>query len=131
MKERNKIGKFITIDGVDGCGKGTQLELLTNYLFKNNKKNSVFLTREPFSAEKIRQLLKKNTADPKDNAETLMNLFIEDRCVHAKIIENLLKHNVYVVCDRYKYSTLAYQQAQGIFLQKLLKIHEGILIYRI
>ena len=40
-----KIGKFINLDGVDGAGKGTQLQLLDQWL--RNKGVSVVLTREP------------------------------------------------------------------------------------
>lgn len=122
-------GKFIVIDGLDGSGKGTQVKLLADYLFDRDKKNHVFLTREPYNSEyyaEIRRLLKEG-ADPKDNAEILAGLFVQDRRVHADIIRDFLRRGIHVVCDRYKYSTLAYQQAQGISLEKLLKMHEDVL----
>ncbi len=123
-------GKFIVFDGLDGCGKGTQLARLTRYIFNKDKSNSVFLTREPYRSKyytEIRRILKES-ADPKENAELLAHLFVEDRKVHAGLIERHLREGDYVVCDRYKYSTLAYQQTQGIKLEKLIKMHEGILV---
>lgn len=130
MKEIIQKGKFIVIDGIDGCGKGTQTKLLAEFIFDSDKKNHVFLTREPYNSEyyaQIRHLLKKGI-NPKDNAELLAKLFVEDRKVHTEIIGYLLSRGINVVCDRYKYSTLAYQQAQGILLKKLLKMHKEILI---
>ncbi|PIY59718.1 dTMP kinase [Candidatus Wolfebacteria bacterium CG_4_10_14_0_8_um_filter_37_11] len=123
-------GKFIVLDGLDGSGKGTQVKLLANYFFDSNKKNHIFLTREPYNSEhyeEIRKLLKSGL-NPRDNAERLAELFVADRRVHAALIESLLSQGIDVVSDRYKYSTLAYQQTQGISLQKLIDMHKGILI---
>jgi len=125
----DKKGKFIVIDGLDGCGKGTQVKLLANYIFDNDKKNHVFLTREPYNSEhygEIRRLLKEGI-NPKDNAELLTELFVKDRRAHAELIDNFLNRGIHVVCDRYKYSTFAYQQAQGVALKKLIEMHKGIL----
>jgi len=123
-------GKFIVMDGLDGSGKGTQAKLLANYFFDSNKKNHVFLTREPYNSEhyeEIRRLLKSGL-NPRDNAERLAELFVADRRVHVALIESLLLQGVNVISDRYKYSTLAYQQTQGISLQKLIDMHKDILI---
>lgn len=130
MKSLIKKGKFIVIDGIDGCGKGIQAKLLVNYFFDRDKKNHILLTREPYNSRyyaEIRQLLKKGV-EPKDNAELLAKLFVKDRRIHAKLIENLLNRGIYVVCDRYKYSTLVYQQTQGMSFKKLFEMHKGILI---
>lgn len=126
----DKKGKFIVLDGIDGCGKGTQIKLLANYLFDRDKKNHIFLTREPYNSEyhtEIRKLLKEGI-NPKDNAELLAEFFVKDRKVHVELIGKLLESGIDVVCDRYKYSTLSYQQAQGIYLEKLLEMHKGVLI---
>ena len=125
-----KKGKFIVIDGIDGSGKGTQAKLLADYFFDRDKKRHIFLTREPYNSEyyaEIRRLLKESV-NPKDNAGLLAELFTKDRKVHAELIEEFLSRGIYVVCDRYKYSTLAYQQTQGVPLAKLIKMHKGILV---
>ena len=125
-----KKGKFIILDGLDGSGKRTEAKLLVNYLFDRDKKNHVFLTREPYNSEhyeEIRRLLKSGL-NPRDNAERLAELFVADRKVHVALIESLISQGINVVSDRYKYSTLAYQQTQGISLQKLIDMHKNILI---
>lgn len=123
-------GKFIVFDGLDGCGKGTQIMRLAGYIFNKDKSNSVFVTREPYRSKyykEIRRILKESE-DPRENADTLAHLFVEDRKVHAGLIERHLRDGDFVISDRYKYSTLAYQQTQGIQLKKLIEMHEGILI---
>jgi len=125
-----KRGKFIVLDGIDGCGKGTQAELSAEYVFELDKKNHVFLTREPYNSRyyaEIRQLL-KNSDNPRTDAERMADLFVKDRKVHTRLIEKILNLGVHVICDRYKYSTLAYQKTQGISLAKLIKMHRGILV---
>lgn len=120
-------GKFIVLDGLDGSGKGTQVKLLASYLFDKDKSHHICLTREPYRPEKIRKILKKSK-NPKENAELLAKLFVQDRKAHQRLIRHHLQEGNYVVCDRYKYSTLAYQQAQGLSLRKLISMHEGMLI---
>lgn len=123
-------GKFIVLDGMDGTGKGTQVKLLAGHLFDCEKRNHIFLTREPYISEfhdEIRRILKESV-NPRDHAEELTELFVKDRRVHAEIIGSLLTKGILVISDRYKYSTLAYQQTQGASLQKLIALHKDILI---
>ena len=123
-------GKFIVLDGLDGSGKGTQVKRLGGYLFDLDKMNHVCLTREPYRSEyyqEIRRILKESK-NPRENAETLANLFVKDRRVHVRVIERHLEDGTHTACDRYKYATLAYQQTQGVPLERLIKMHEGILV---
>lgn len=122
--------KFIVLDGVDGSGKDTQAKLLNNYLFDKSKAEHPWLTREPYRSkfyDEIRRILKEG-GDLKKLAWKLAKLFVADRRVHARIILRQLLWGHHVVCDRYKYSTLAYQQTQGIPLKKLIAMHRGILV---
>ncbi len=124
-----KKGKFIVIDGIDGCGKGTQIKLLVDFIFDSDKKNHIFLTREPYNSEyyaEIRRLLKEGI-NPKDNAELLAELFVKDRKVHVELIGDFLNSGIHVVCDRYKYVTLVYQKIQGVSFEKIFEMHKGIL----
>ncbi len=123
-------GLFIVLDGVDGSGKGTQVKKLAEHLFDRDKSNHIFLTREPFRSKymlEIRRILKESK-DPKSLGPRLTRLFIADRKTHVRIIQRLLKSGMIAVSDRYKYSTLAYQWAQGLDLQKLIRMHRGILV---
>ncbi|HLC44753.1 MAG TPA: dTMP kinase [Patescibacteria group bacterium] len=123
-------GKFIVLEGIDGSGKSWQAKLLVGYLFDKAKNNHVFLTREPYDSPylaDIRRILKESK-DPALHAVELAELFVKDRKVHAEIIKRHLAEGTHVICDRYKHSTLAYQRTQGIAIEKLLAMHEGVLV---
>jgi dTMP kinase len=126
-----KAGKFIVFEGIDGCGKSTQLKLISSYLFESDKSNHIFLTREPTAISKygdeVRRLLKESS-DIKKDLKKFTSLYIKDRKFHVKKqILPMLKQGVIVLCDRYKYSTFAYQLAQGADLNYLLKQHENLI----
>lgn len=123
-------GNFIVIDGIDGSGKGTAAKRLAGAIYDANKNNHVVLTREPFISKYITELreLLKITKNPKEKGAEFTRLFVSDRKVHAEIIESQLASGLQVVCDRYKYSTLAYQWAQGMALEELIKMHANILV---
>ena len=109
-------GKFIVIEGIDGCGKTTQIEAIYNWLPSSgimDKKSKIIKTREPGGTkfgEKIREILLDNNKNnsPADLTELL--LYAADRAEHiSKIISPELKKNNWVICDRFAGSTLAYQ----------------------
>lgn len=99
-------GMFIAICGVDGSGKGTQIELLKEKL--NNNKHIIF-TREPggtLIAEKIRGIIVNEDLDPLTEAY----LFAAARREHiVKLIKPALEQNKVVISDRFVYSSLVYQ----------------------
>ncbi|MBD3354526.1 dTMP kinase [Candidatus Woesearchaeota archaeon] len=129
ITEDKMQGKFIVFEGIDGCGKGTQLKLASSYLFDLSKNHDIFLTREPTrDFKEIRKRLAEQT-DAKQDAKWYANAFVKDRKNHLKrYIRPNLKNGTHVLSDRYKYSTLTYQQTQGMPLQKLLDIHKNMLI---
>jgi len=115
---------FIVFEGIDGCGKSTQLWKLAKYISELNKYNHVLVTREPYKSREIREILKLDEK-PEEKAEKLAELFVKDRKEHIeKIITPALKENIFVLCDRYKYSTIAYQASQGIDIKKLIEMHK-------
>jgi dTMP kinase len=125
-----KRGKFIVIDGIDGCGKSTIALKIATHIFNKNKTTNVFITREPYNskyAPEITTMLKESD-DAYANAEIFADLFIKDRHIHTVWIEKELAAGHHVICNRYKYSMLAYQQTQGIPLKKLIEMHEGMLV---
>ena len=103
-------GKFITFEGVDGCGKSTQLCLAEAYL--REKGCDVLLTREPGGpaiSEQIRAML----LDPEnraicDEAEALLYAAARVQHLHETILPALAAGKV-VLCDRFLDSSLAYQ----------------------
>ena len=123
-----KKGIFVAFEGIDGSGKSTQTWLLGKHLAELNKYNHIIMTREPWKDMKIRKILTQDK-DPYSKSEELAKRYVEDRKSHVKkLIEPNLKKGISVITDRYSLSTLSYQQAQGISLKKLLKMHKGLLI---
>jgi dTMP kinase len=103
-------GKFITFEGLDGCGKSTQLERLTAAL--GAEKVPVLVTREPggtVTGEKIRQLLlDTGTSGLAPLAE--LALMFASRAQHIQeVIMPATSQGHLVLCDRFTDSTEAYQ----------------------
>ena len=124
-----KKGVFIVIDGIDGSGKSEIIKMLHNYLFSKSKKYRILTTREPTNGKygkQVRQMLRKEK-DPESSSRKLMGLFIKDRKEHLKdTIEPFLKmsnkHELNIVlCDRYYYSTIAFQGAQGLSIKDMIE----------
>lgn len=119
-------GKFIVFEGIDGCGKSTQFSLFSKYLFEKSKYNHLVLTREPYKSREIRRVMAEDK-DAYSNPEKCAELFISDRKRHiSEIISPSLNKNLIVLCDRYKYSTLAYQWTQGLDVISLIEKHKGM-----
>lgn len=117
-------GIFIVVEGIDGAGKGYVMMRLQEYIMGRSKKyDHLLLTREPtnyVAGSKLREILATET-DPIANSRKIMELFVEDRKHHVeKEILPALEKGYVVLCDRYKYSTMAFQTAQGLPLQECI-----------
>lgn len=116
---------FITFEGIDFSGKSTQVELLKEYLVKQNK--NVLLIREPGGteiSEKIREIL----LDKKNNAmvmETELLLFSASRAqLVREVIRPHLEKGYYVISDRFHDSSTAYQGfGRGLSVDAVINIH--------
>lgn len=116
---------FITFEGIDFCGKSTQVKLLKDYLVGQSKK--VFLIREPGGteiSEKIREIL----LDKKNNAmvmETEIFLFSASRAqLVREVIRPHLQKGYYIISDRFYDSSTAYQGfGRGLSVDAILNIH--------
>lgn len=123
-----KKGMFIVVDGIDGSGKSEIVKMLHNYLFSKHKKYRLLTTREPTSGKYGKQIRKmlRDEKDPKSSGKKLMGLFIKDRQEHLKSsIEPFLRksgeHELNIaLCDRYYYSTIAFQSAQGLDIKETM-----------
>ena len=109
-------GKFNVIEGIDGCGKTTQIDELSKWLPKSGliKKGSrLITTREPGGSQlgkKLRSLILDNNENYKPSSLAELLLYSADRAEHvSKIISPALKKNDWVISDRFSASTLAYQ----------------------
>jgi len=105
------VNKFITFEGVDGCGKSTQLTRAASWL--QGLGNEVVTTFEPGDTplgKEIRSLLLAGDFVPVPETELL--LFLADRAQHVReVTQTALASGAWVLCDRYSDSTLAYQLA--------------------
>ena len=101
---------FISFEGIDACGKSTQVKLLLNQMNKASK--NTILVREPGGStisERIREiLLDKNLQEMSERTEALLMTASRSQLTYEKIIKNL-KHGKNVISDRFSDSTLAYQ----------------------
>lgn len=126
MDFRCKKGCFITFEGMEGCGKSTQIRLLADALKTEGRE--VEVSRSPGGtpvAEKIRTLLKVPTEGDDLTPETELLLF---GACHAQmtrhLIRPLLERGVILLSDRFFDSTTAYQgYARGLDLKTVLEIN--------
>ncbi|NER34939.1 MAG: dTMP kinase [Oscillatoria sp. SIO1A7] len=130
-------GKLIVFEGVEGCGKTTQLALLQNWLAEHLPV-PVVVTREPGGTQlgmELRQiLLEPRQNDPEsqakakepiqDRAELL--LYAADRAQHIEgFLKPHLSSGTIVLCDRYVDSTIAYQgYGRGLSLSLIEQINQ-------
>lgn len=103
-------GKFITFEGSEGSGKSTQIELVNRCLKREGRK--VLFLREPGATrigEQVRRiLLDVGSSGMSDECETLLYMAARAQLVREKIIPALRK-GMFVLCDRFLDSTIAYQ----------------------
>ena len=121
----SKIGIFISFEGIDGCGKSTQVKLLINKLEDNDI--SPILIREPggtLISEEIRDtLLKTQNCLMSSRTEALLMTASRAQLTKEVIIPEL-SNNSCIIADRFKDSTLAYQSGgRGLNLEFLIKLN--------
>lgn len=104
-----KKGLFITLEGADGCGKTTQLNLLKEYLTSSGYE--IVVTREPGGkglGEKLREILLNYDGEVSDRCEAF--LYLADRAQNIDtIIKPAINSGKIVLCDRHTDSSVAYQ----------------------
>jgi dTMP kinase len=116
---------FITFEGIDFCGKSTQVELLQNYL--TNKSKNVLLIREPGGTE-ISEMIRDILLDKKNykmamESEILLFSASRAQLVREKI-RPFLEQGYYVISDRFHDSTTAYQgYGRGIPIESVNHIN--------
>lgn len=118
-----KRGRFIVIEGIDGCGKTTQIKMLKKKIAANG--GYAFMTGEPTcksshtptrAGAMLANVLKGKTKIP---ASAIAGLFLTDRILHntdASLgINKFLCEGADVICARYYYSSLVYQGTPELF----------------
>ena len=107
--DSNNESHFITLEGGDGSGKTTQIELLANYL--NERGIDVHITREPGGTrlgEALREIILHNV-DPINDKVELLLLFAARSQHITNVIKPRLSNGQWVLSDRFTDATFAYQ----------------------
>ena len=119
---------FITLEGIEGSGKTTQISYITEYL--RSRGRECIVTREPGGTpigRKIRSILLD--PDSKGMAHlTELCLYVADRKEHLhKLIQPALRQKKIVICDRFSDATVVYQgYARGIDMNLIHSMHRSI-----
>ena len=126
---KQRLGRFITLEGVDGAGKSTHIPWIAERLRAGGGTagREVIVTREPGGtplAEKLRALVLAEAMDPV--AETL--LMFAARADHVQeVIAPALARGAWVVCDRFTDATLAYQGGgKGVSLDLIRRLAQAV-----
>ena len=114
---------LINLEGIDGCGKSTQCKFLMERFEKNNEKTIIL--KEPTNGKHGKKLWEMLSGKRKATNEEILDLFIMDRKEHVNDkINPALDEGKIVLMDRYYYSTMAYQAAAGIDINRIRKDNE-------
>ncbi|MDP2666132.1 MAG: dTMP kinase [Candidatus Diapherotrites archaeon] len=123
-------GLFIVLDGIDGSGKTVQAGKLAEWVFNHYKPVFTIVLTKEYTGSKfgkeIHERLFKTADDSSTQKERMLELFVLDREDHVDhIIAPMLEQGALIICDRYKYATIAYQTAQGVLSSHAIKENEG------
>lgn len=124
-----KKGYFISFEGGEGCGKSTQINLLSEALTKQGI--NVVTVREPGStvgAEHLRRILKDTEGTNWDAVSQTLILYAARRDLVEKVIKPALCQGKWVLCDRFADSTFVYQgYTQELGVEYVQNIHKATL----
>ncbi|MFQ5694524.1 MAG: dTMP kinase [Terriglobia bacterium] len=125
MPARRKRGLFFTFEGIDGCGKSTQLRLLARHLRRLGY--PVLVTREPGGTpigDRIRRILLSRETAALDARGELLLLFAARAQNVAQVIAPALARGKIVLCDRFTDASLAYQgYGRGLDQRAIRALH--------
>lgn len=119
-------GKLIVIEGIDGSGKSTCAKNLAEKLNSINIKT--IYTFEPTHSHYGAKLRDGMLSEDLDAEEELL-LFVKDRKEHIEyMIKPALEEGYFIILDRYFYSSIAYQGAKGIDINRIINMHKDFII---
>ena len=114
---------LINLEGIDGCGKSTQSQFLMDKFESGNEKT--ILLKEPTNGKYGQKLWEMLSGKIEATTEEILELFVLDRKEHVnQKIKPALDDGIIVLMDRYYYSTMAYQAAAGIDVDRIRRDNE-------
>lgn len=121
-------GRFITIEGIEGVGKSTNMAALVQHIEASGKR--VLTSREPGGtpvAEDIRDLLKNRSDEPIPEIAELLLMFAARSLNVNNVILPALEAGTWVVCDRFTDSSRAYQGGgRGIPMETIDRLADWV-----
>lgn len=103
-------GRFITVEGIEGVGKTTNIDFLVQAIEEHD--HSVLTTREPGgtpAAERIREILVEHGEEPVPAVAEMLLMFAARSLHVSNVIRPALEAGTWVVCDRFTDASRAYQ----------------------
>jgi dTMP kinase len=121
-KVSSKTGLFIVLEGIDGCGKSTQIQCIEKWFHTNQLPYNS--TKEPTNSS-IGKMIQTSLAKQQIEYSPLVQLllFTADRFHHVEQMKKWTQAGIHVVCDRFLDSTFAYQ-ASTSKLREVFEFHE-------
>lgn len=120
-------GRFITLEGLEGSGKSTQIALLREHLVAKGR--TVLVTREPGGtplAERLREVVLR-AGDETLSAQSELLVMFAARSVHLdSLVRPALARGDWVLCDRFTDATYAYQGAGRGIADEQIRVLEAI-----
>ena len=114
---------LINLEGIDGCGKSTQSQFLMDKFESDSEKT--ILLKEPTNGKYGQKLWEMLSGKIEATTEEILELFVLDRKEHVnQKIKPALDDGMIVLMDRYYYSTMAYQAAAGIDVDRIRRDNE-------
>ena len=115
-------GFLLVIDGIDGCGKSTQIEMVARFCSENRLAHVI--SKEPTNGQFGLQI-RKSAEQGRLSVDEEIDLLRQDREEHVeRIISPAIRAEKIVILDRYYFSTAAYQGAQGANPDEILEANE-------
>ena len=130
LKMDGKKGMLIVFEGVDHCGKSTQIKLLHEALIKNGCKSTIMTF--PDRTTKIGKMINEHLKNINDLAtdyqipQVMHLLFSANRWEKRNIIIELLNSGTTILMDRYFYSGIAFTAAKGVDLEWCSSTDKGL-----
>lgn len=122
-----KKGRFIVFEGIDGSGKSTQASILAHRLnsLANESGHYCTLEEEPDSREILGGLIRSALhGGYKISKDVLAYLYAANRIEHINRIKPIIDDGNHIVCDRFFFSNMAYNQTEHLDMNRLYELNK-------
>jgi dTMP kinase len=116
-------GRFIVLEGIDGCGKTTHAELLSRELARRTGGKCI-VEREPDSRDIIGAIIRSALyGSVRISPEAMAYLHVADRLEHIAYMQPILAQGTSIICDRYFVSNMAYNASDTLSVERIYELN--------